>query len=349
MAGIFGFFDYTKEGPGVDPDGPERGPFAKFFGVLGRKFWKIVTINLFYIVTNLPAIIVAFFVSTIVMTAVFPGLSMETLNELWDPSMLGEGQTAEQLSATILLGLNFLVAATAVGLGFVVVGPSHAGATYLLRNYSREEHAFVWSDFWEHAKKNWKQSTVLSVITTVLFIAVPVAIRFYTEAISNTLFRTLMNTLLIIMFITIAVMIMYAYQMMITFELTLRQVIKNSWLFFVLRLPFNLGILLAQLVIILVIPFALFFFLTSLGMIITIFYFLLFAFAGNLLLVNFFINRQLKRFMIDPMLEEEEEALEADYDYDYDYDEVDEEDEEEEDSREHSSDRDDRREPEPAY
>lgn len=331
MAGIFGFFDYTKEGPGVDPDAPQGGAISTFFSVLGRKFWKVITINLLYVLANIPALIVSFFVATVVFGALFPGLSMDTLNKLWTPDMLGEGQTIEQLSATIILMLTFLLAAASIGLGFVVTGPSHAGVTYLLRNYAREDHAFVWSDFIEHAKKNWKQSTVVSIVTTILFMAVPIAISFYTQFLTNAILRTLMNTFLVILFITMAVMIMYIYQMLITFDLKLKQIVKNAWLFFILRLPFNIGILLAELLIVFIIPALLLFFLGAIGAIITVFYYVLFAFAANLLLVNFFINRQLMRFMIEPM---EEKETEEDYDYDYDYDYADDEDEEEEEEEE---------------
>lgn len=332
MAGIFGFFDYTKEGPGIDPDAPPKGAIATFFGILGRKFWKLISINLLYVITNIPAILVAFFLSNIVLNAIFPGLTIDLLNEMWDPGVLEDGQTAEQLSASVLLMLNLVLTAASVGLGFIVTGPSHAGATYIMRNYAREEHAFVWSDFFEHARKNFKQSAIVSIITTLLFVAVPVAIRFYSQTIQNVIFRTLLNTTLVILFVMMTVMIMYIYQMLITFDLKIKQIVKNAWLFFVLRLPFNILIILASLLIVFVIPLALLLFLGGIGIIISVLYYLFFAFAINLLLVNFFINRQLMRFMIKPMLEEEdetEEDYEADADYEYEDEEALAEDDEE--------------------
>jgi hypothetical protein len=48
MAGFFGLFDYNKEGPGVYLNEPPKGPFKTFFTVLGRKFWKIITVNIMY-------------------------------------------------------------------------------------------------------------------------------------------------------------------------------------------------------------------------------------------------------------------------------------------------------------
>ena len=35
MAGIFGFFDYTKEGPGIPKNGPKKKTFVVFFETIG--------------------------------------------------------------------------------------------------------------------------------------------------------------------------------------------------------------------------------------------------------------------------------------------------------------------------
>ena len=67
MAGLFGLFDYTKEGKGVYPDEPPKGPVSTFFSVLGRKFWKICTINLMYVILSLPALVLAFFSASFVV------------------------------------------------------------------------------------------------------------------------------------------------------------------------------------------------------------------------------------------------------------------------------------------
>ena len=42
MAGFFGLFDYTKEGPGVPKDAPPKSRFVIFFEVFARKFWNII-------------------------------------------------------------------------------------------------------------------------------------------------------------------------------------------------------------------------------------------------------------------------------------------------------------------
>ncbi|MBE6749713.1 MAG: DUF624 domain-containing protein [Ruminococcaceae bacterium] len=54
MAGIFGLFDYTKEGPGVSKNAPKKHTFFNFFEVFFRNFWKFISINLLHSIISLP-------------------------------------------------------------------------------------------------------------------------------------------------------------------------------------------------------------------------------------------------------------------------------------------------------
>lgn len=54
MAGLFGFMNYQKEGPGISKDAPKKKTFIVFFEMLFRNFWKFTTINLVYCIMCLP-------------------------------------------------------------------------------------------------------------------------------------------------------------------------------------------------------------------------------------------------------------------------------------------------------
>ncbi len=56
MAGIFGLFDYTKEGPGVPKDGPKKKGFVVFFETFFRNFWKFIIINVVYSLISIPLV-----------------------------------------------------------------------------------------------------------------------------------------------------------------------------------------------------------------------------------------------------------------------------------------------------
>jgi len=56
LAGFFGLFDFTKEGPGVSKDAPRKKRFFQFFDLYFRKLSKLVSVNLLFLLFCLPAI-----------------------------------------------------------------------------------------------------------------------------------------------------------------------------------------------------------------------------------------------------------------------------------------------------
>ena len=56
MAGFFGLFNYEKEGPGIEKDGPKKKTFIVFFETFFRNFWKFIPLNLVYIAISLPVL-----------------------------------------------------------------------------------------------------------------------------------------------------------------------------------------------------------------------------------------------------------------------------------------------------
>ena len=56
MAGFFGLFNYEKEGPGIEKDGPKKKTFIVFFETFFRNFWKFIPLNLVYIAITLPVL-----------------------------------------------------------------------------------------------------------------------------------------------------------------------------------------------------------------------------------------------------------------------------------------------------
>lgn len=222
MAGFLGFGNYMKEGKGVDKDAPQkRGMFA-FFELFLRKFWKLIRLNMLYLVSNIPTFIVLFFASGFV-SSIF-------LNE-YKPIM----EKFSELFPLVDLGIRIYVS-----LLFTVfwgTGPVTCGYTYILRNYSREEHAWLLSDFWQHTKDNFKQSIVVFLIDAFVFVALVIAYYFYSK--QSGMLYAFKYVILIISFIyTMAHF--YLYPLMVTFKLSLRDIYKNSFIFAFAYLPKNI-------------------------------------------------------------------------------------------------------------
>ena len=218
------------------------------------------------------------------------------------------------LFARFVFGVLFL------SLSVVTVGPAQAGFSYVLRNYAREEHAFIWGDFKEHAKKNFKQSLIVSLIDIAILILMGIDINIYLRSgLGNGFLMAIAGGFLILALVIFLMMHLYIYPMMVTFHLSVKQLYKNAFLFSILKLFPNLGIL------ILCIGFLVAtFWLPIIGFI--LFFFFTLSFIG--LLNNFYVYPILKKHMIDKVdqqveviddvkslreeIEEEERARQAD-------------------------------------
>jgi len=312
MAGFFGFMNYNKEGKGVNPEDLDRGPLPTFFGILGRKFWKLIPINLLYVIFSLPALVLAFFGSSYLVQAIFPGLDM-TLVE----SAAGAAKDADDalvLQVFEMTIIFFLFAMMLAGLALIIIGPVHAGIVYVLRNYSREEHSFIWSDFKEHALSNLKQSLASSIISLLVTVVFVVNLYFYRQSdfVSNDMIRSILLTVIVLMFAIWCIMQMYLYPMMVTFKLTLKQMYKNSFFFAILKLPMNILILFLSLILMLIGPALLLFTNVGVAFIVAVFWYLLLAFAINILMITFYAYRGLDKYMLSKLNESDGGDVEND-------------------------------------
>ena len=53
---FFGFFNYSKEGPGIYKDAPKKRTFVVFFETYFRNFWKFLPISMIYSLISLPLV-----------------------------------------------------------------------------------------------------------------------------------------------------------------------------------------------------------------------------------------------------------------------------------------------------
>ncbi len=302
MAGFFGLFDYSKPGPGVPKDAPPKAPFVVFFEILQRKFWNIVKVNLMNVLFSIPITLLGMFI----LVFFFPNIVPDAMTD------------SNALLSDIVI--KFVLLALLMCTSMVVIGPVQAGVTYILRNYSREEHAFLWGDFKETAQKNMKQSLIVAAINFFLTFFMIWSIRAYILLSSQGMIMTIGASLLVVMFLIFACMNMYIYPVMITFDLSIKQIYKNSLIFAIIKFLPNVGIVLLNCLIILltfgvIIPFS-----PVIGLI--LYFFITVGLTG--FISNFYAYPKLKKYMISRVEKEEEDDDEEDDDEDED----DEEDEE---------------------
>ncbi|MBQ7936300.1 MAG: YesL family protein [Clostridia bacterium] len=126
----------------------------------------------------------------------------------------------------ILLNMLYLLFCLPV----VTIGPATAGFTKVLRNYAREEHAFLWGDFIEAFKKNFKQAFLFSLLEVLVFgFLLFDAMLIYN--VTNQVMVTLSTAAILFSLVVCIFMHYYVYNMMVTFKLTLKQLLKNAFIF----------------------------------------------------------------------------------------------------------------------
>ncbi len=212
----------SRPGPGISKDAPEKRRFFLFFEVLGAKFGKLIQLNFTYILTLIP-LLFGFYFSVNINTANFGKEPIFQINP-------------DYISIIVLVASIF------------VTGPATAGFVYVLRNMQRREHAWVWSDFWTQYKKNFKQGTAMAAIDLICYTLLYVAFNFYMFIMpvdfpqAGTLMPNLASGVVALITVVFTWAHFYIYTMMVTFELKLSKILKNSFIFALGKVPLNIFI-----------------------------------------------------------------------------------------------------------
>ncbi|MBQ8617389.1 MAG: YesL family protein [Clostridia bacterium] len=221
--GLFDRFYYGKAGKRdySEMDMPKTR-VSLFFLVLKDHFFDLVKVNLLQFVFWIPFIL-------------WTNVNLTAIQNIDANALLaaegGAGQLTGMLSGYLIIYLIGLIPCIAI------TGPSSAGAAYIMRNWARDQHAFLFSDFKDAFKGNWKQALLTSVITSLIPVLAYTAVVFYGEMASSNVVMLL--PLIVVLSATLmwALMLPLIYPMMIGYELRFHGVIRNAFLMAAARLP----------------------------------------------------------------------------------------------------------------
>ncbi len=280
--GLF-FNSYNKPGKGIDPDAPPKRSFFRFYDIFFRKFWHFCKAGMLYSAALIPTFIILFMLSLPVS-----GLLMNAeLVASADPT------TITLMSIIICLSAcNFFVSLWGSG-------PATAGMTYIMRNYAREEHAWLWSDFKDAFKSNFKQAIAVFVIDLVAVVLFYVAIMVYSHMPAPLSYLKYVIYVIIFIF---TMMHLYIYPLMVTFKLKFKDLYRNSLIFAFACLPSNIFIIIVQAIVHIVIPFYIIMSAGQFTIIMLILHFVMeivLTQAFSLFLVNFNAYPKMKKYILD--------------------------------------------------
>jgi uncharacterized membrane protein YesL len=178
----------------------------------------MVSLNLIYTLFSLPALAVIWFLTY--------GVLMLSLSGI----IAGDEQAATGITQLCML-------ITCIFYALFGGGAPTAAMTYVLRNYREDRHAWVWADFKEKLVENLKQGTLTAIIDYALIVILFVNFWFYGMYASQNIAAYLLQGLMAVIFFIFLLMHSYIYPIMISFDMKLRDIYKNSFLLAVGKFP----------------------------------------------------------------------------------------------------------------
>lgn len=257
--GFLGFGNYNKPGPGISKNEPQKHRFFLFFSIYFRKFWNLVKLNLLFFAFCSPV-----FISFICISY-----------------------------QQKILAIVFAV------IGLFTVVPATCGMFYVLRNYTQERHAFLFSDFIDAFKNNYKQAILVTLIDIVVFFVLFNSYFFWSngDVAMPQLLKTIASAFIIMISIIYIFMHYYMYTLIVSFYLNLKQLFKNCFIFAIVGLWRNILIT----IILLILSVGLYIVAFSPGIVL----FFTIAFSTLAFIVSFITYPLIKKYMIDPVLNEQ--------------------------------------------
>lgn len=245
---LFSSERYTKPGKGVEKNEKPKPAFIRFFIVLWNKRWKIMGINFLYVVFNLLMAAIAYLVFSgcISLYCGYTGDKLlETLNSasLTDPVF------------EIYWKMLFFFVAFVTSVPMFAIGPFRAGFTYIFKSFYKEEPVFLWTDFITKSRSNLKlgiQASIINFLGTLVVCMSTMAMFVISkpEYEMPFLFCFIEWALVIFFGVLIAMLSLYVYPMMVTFNVNLKQLYKNSFILCIVKWFRNLLVLLLDALII---------------------------------------------------------------------------------------------------
>lgn len=241
----FKLLDPMRDGKGVEKGEDTRPTLARFFKLWGRKFWRLISLNLMMLVQIIPLLLCVFLY--------LAGPKISTQYDPLYPVLLG-AQTAMPTSVgtTLFSGAAGLlhsspiynswahwVMAALIIFHVVTYGWQKVASTYILRNMVRGDGVFLFSDYFYAIRRNKKQGFLLGLIDSAAIFALFFDFTYFYNSAPG-LGNNIMYGVTFGLIAIYGVMRFYTYLMVVTFDMKLRKVFKNALIFTMLGLKRNL-------------------------------------------------------------------------------------------------------------
>ncbi len=241
-------FNLNRNGKGVEKE--DEGPknLKNFFKYFGRKWNKLLSVNLLMIFLVLP-IIVAVFIYFMGPTTKAPVNVLYPT--VYSAAFISNSPAADLMLSVMSFQMNppaynsyvfYIIGAIAI-LYWLTFGWQNIGGTYLLRGLVRGEPVFVISDYFYAIRKNFRQGFFIGLIDGLIIFLLFYDFLFFYYKVSSYM-MDVMYVVTIALIIIYTIMRFYIYLQAVTFDLKIWKIFKNSFIFTVLGIKRNIMALL---------------------------------------------------------------------------------------------------------
>ncbi|MGN0603996.1 MAG: YesL family protein [Oscillospiraceae bacterium] len=201
-----------------------------------------------------------------------------------------------------LIQLNLLTVLFCIPV--VTLGPALAGMTKVLRNYRLEKNAFIFHEFWKGFSKNLKQSLPVGLLDLLFTVSAMAALQVYPAMYKNSgsIIYIILCVISVSFALTLLMMNFYIFPMIVATDLSLANIIKNSFFLTCVGLKKNIITLLIVAVIVFILGITIL--LHPLSAIIIPIWPI--SFLGFLIMFNSY--PLIQKYVIDPYYEERGES-----------------------------------------
>lgn len=308
----FKLFDFNKDGKGVskdDVDGPPN--LSTFFKKYKRKFSRLLSVNIFMVLGNFPIFFAGMALagygavhSTVASSPLFPAIYTMSKFDGSPVTAALNSVFGLQVPLTVNTTVSYILFALSL-LTLFTFGLTNVGTTYILRNLIKGDPVFMWSDFWYAIKRNWKQGLILGIIDAIASFLLVFNVGFYFNSLNGAFMNGILFYVSLAMLILYYFMRYYMYILLVTFDLSIFKILKNSLIFSIIGFKRNfmafLGILALALLNLMI-----FFYVPGLGIVLP----MVLTLSNGAFMSTYAAWFKIKQIMIDPYEEKPEEPTE---------------------------------------
>ncbi len=236
----------ARDGKGISKKEPlNPSGLKRFFITYKNNFGKLILVNMIMVLGNFP---ILFLIAT--LSGYTKDIGYMPLNDIGQ-NLTGlfaiEGISPSNMSlyalegmkAQIFIDTTLTYVFYALGtLTLFTFGVINAGTAYVLRNMAMGDPVFVWTDFWYAIKRNWKQALPFGIVDGLIN-ALLIFNLYITMTQTSDFIVSMMFWSNVILFVLYFFMRCYIYVQMVTFDLKIFKILKNSLIFSLIGLKRN--------------------------------------------------------------------------------------------------------------